>query len=98
MPGDLFDAGGVLYVALGASIWGVLLGIVDGWKRNLPEPSALMITVMLAIHCFMSVERDFDHTVAAYIQALIVLVLAASVVAITQRRTTALSPSLSERQ
>ena len=33
MPGDLFDAGGVLYLALGASIWGILLGLADGWKR-----------------------------------------------------------------
>jgi hypothetical protein len=98
MPGDLFDAGGVLFVVLGASIWGILLGLVDGWKRNLPESAALVITVLLATHCFMSIERDFDHTVAAYIQALIVLVLAAGAVAIAHRRTTALSPTLSERQ
>jgi hypothetical protein len=98
MPGDLFDAGGVLYVALGASIWGILLGLVDGWKRNLPARSALVITVLLATLCGMSVERDFDHTVATLIQALLVLVLAASAVAIAERRSPELSTSLSERQ
>lgn len=98
MPGDLFDAGGVLYVALGASIWGILLGLVDGWKRNLPERSALVVTVLLATTCVMSVERDFDHTVATMIQALLVLVLAASAVAIAERRSTVLPAPLSERQ
>ncbi len=97
MPGDLFDAGGLLYLVLGALIWGILLGLVDSWKNNLPERSALVVTVLLATLCIMSVERDFDHTVATVIQLLLVLVLATSVVAIAERRGSNLSISLSER-
>ncbi|MFZ0039638.1 MAG: hypothetical protein WAK91_19590 [Candidatus Acidiferrales bacterium] len=97
MPGDLFDAGGVLYLALGALIWGILLGSIEGWKRNLPERSALVITLLLGIQCFMSVERDFDYTVATVIQLLLVLVLVTSLVAIAERRNSNLAISLSER-
>jgi hypothetical protein len=53
--------------------------------------------LLLGIQCFMSVERDFDYTVATVIQLLLVLVLATSVVAIAERRGSNLSISLSER-
>ena len=67
-------------------------------RDNLPESSALLVTVLLATLCLMSVERDFDHTVAAFIQVLLVLVLASSAIAIAQRRSAAVPISLSEQQ
>ncbi len=75
MPGDLYDAGGVLYIALGALIWGTLLGLVDGWKGHLPPFCGAAITVLVATQCAMSVERDFDNSIATFIQTLLVFVL-----------------------
>jgi hypothetical protein len=85
MPGDLYDAGGVLYIALGALIFGVLLGLVDGWKGHLPAFCGAAITVMVATQCAMSVERDFDNSIATFIQTLLVFVLVAGVVALARR-------------
>ncbi len=86
MPGDLFDAGGILYIALGALIWGALLGLVDGWKRHLPSFSAAAVTIIVATQCAMSVERDFDNSIASFIQTLLVFVLVAGVVVLARRR------------
>jgi hypothetical protein len=86
MPGDLYEAGGVLYIALGALIWGSLLGLVDGWKTHLPAFSGVAITALVATQCAMSVEKDFDHSVATFIQTLLVFVLAAALIALGRRR------------
>src|SRR5208282_2201444 len=86
MPGDLFDAGGVLYIALGALIWGSLLGLVDGWKTHLPAFSGVAITTLVATQCSMSVEKDFVFAVASFIQTLLVFVLAAALIALGRRR------------
>ncbi len=86
MPGDLYEAGGVLYIALGALIFGTLLGLVDGWKRHLPAYCAAAITMLVATHCAMSVERDFDNWIATFIQTLLVFVLLAGVTALARRR------------
>ena len=85
MPGDLYDAGGVLYIALGALIWGTLLGLVDGWKGHLPAFCGAAITVLVATQCAMSVERDFDNSVATFIQTLLVFVLVAGVLTLARR-------------
>jgi hypothetical protein len=86
MPGDLYDAGGLLYIALGGLIWGSLLGLVDGWKMHLPEFCGAAITVMVATQCAMSVERDFDNSLSTFIQTLLVFVLTAGVMALARRR------------
>jgi hypothetical protein len=86
MPGDLYDAGGVLYVALGALLFGSLLGLVDGWKAHLPAFCGAAITVLVATQCAMSVERDFDNSVATFMQTLLVFVLAAALIALARRR------------
>jgi hypothetical protein len=88
MPGDLYDAGGVLYVALGALIWGGLLGLVDGWKAHLPVFCAAAITTLMSTHCAMSIERDFDHEVAGLIQMFLVLIVIAGLIALARRRNT----------
>jgi Na+/H+ antiporter NhaC len=86
MPGDLYDAGGVLYLVLGSLIWGALLGLIDGWKGHLPAFCAAAITALVATHCAMSIERDFDHEVAGLIQMLLVLIVTAGVIALARRR------------
>ena len=98
MPGDLYEAGGVLYIALGALIWGMLLGLVDGWKAHLPPFCGAAVTALVATHCAMSVERDFDHSVAAFIQTFLLFIVVAGVVALARRGSTdfshGLNPSL----
>jgi hypothetical protein len=86
MPGDLYEAGGLLYIALGGLIWGGLLGLVDGWKGHLPAFCAAAITVLVATQCAMSVERDFDNSLSTFIQTLLVFVLVAGVMALARRR------------
>lgn len=86
MPGDLYDAGGVLYIVLGALIFGGILGLVDGWKAHLPAFCGAAITVLVATQCAMSVERDFDNSVATFIQTLVVFVSAAALIALAHRR------------
>jgi len=85
MPGDLFDAGGVLYIVLGALIWGSILGLVDGWKGHLPKFCAAAVTMLVATQCAMSVERDFNDFVAGFIQTLLVFVLAGGLMALVRR-------------
>ena len=77
MPGDLYDAGGQLYIVLGALLWGALLGLVDGWKSHLPVFASAAITVLVMTQCAMSVERDFDYSVSTFIQTLLVFVVVA---------------------
>jgi hypothetical protein len=86
MPGDLYEAGGVLDIAMGALIWGALLGLVDGWKGHLPRDCAAAITALVATHCAMSIERDFDHSVAAFIQIFLVLIVVGGLLALARRR------------
>ena len=89
MPGDLYDAGGVLYIALGgAHLWDA--PGPGGWMEG---PSArrfpaAAITVLVATQCAMSVERDFDNSIATLIQTLLVFVLVAGVVALARRGST----------
>ncbi len=86
MPGDLYESGGPLDIALGALLWGALVGLVDGWKGYLPQHCAAGITVLVATHCAMSVERDFDHSVAGFIQIFLVLIVVGGVLALARRR------------
>jgi len=92
MPGDLYDAGGVLYIVLGALIWGALLGLVDGWKSHLPPFAAAAVVVLVMTQCAMSVERDFDNSIATFIQTLLVFVIVAGVVALVREDQARYSP------
>jgi len=75
MPGDLYHAGGLGTVALGALVWGLLLGLLDRWKDALAPGGRVAVLVMLATQVASSVERDFGHCVATLLQTLIVLLL-----------------------
>jgi hypothetical protein len=66
-------------------IWGALVGLVDGWKGHLPGYCSAALTALVATHCAMSVERDFDHSVAAFIQIFLLLIVVASFVALARR-------------
>ena len=98
MPGDLYDAGGFLYIVLGALLWGTLLGLVDGWKSHLPVFASAAITVLVMTQCAMSVERDFNNSVATFIQTLLVFLVVTWSAALVRRErpqyATRLRPSL----
>jgi hypothetical protein len=94
MPGDLYDANGVLYVAIGGLMWGILLGLFEGWKGHLPDFSAAALTCLVATQGGMSIERDFDNSIATFIQTVFVFTIVMSIVAISRRRTTDVSVPL----
>jgi len=75
MPGDLYHAGGAMTVALGALVWGLLLGLVDRWKDALAPGGRVAVLVLLATQAAPSVERDFVHCVATMLQSLVVIVV-----------------------
>ena len=100
MPGDLYDAGGAAMVAIGGFLWGLFLGVLEGWKDRLSPKSAAALVVLFAFHCAASVERDYAHVVSTTIQYLIVMFVVAKLlggsagrkVAANQNRRPALGP------
>jgi hypothetical protein len=75
MPGDLYEAGGFGYVVLGALCWGLVLGLLEGWKERVSPKAAAALTLIFALDCFASIERDYAHMVSTTIQYLIVMFL-----------------------
>jgi hypothetical protein len=92
MPGDLYHAGGTATVALGALVWGLLLGLVDRWKDALAPGGRVAVLVLLATQVVPSVERDFVHCVATLLQTLVVLALAGAALSQVWRRRTVAAP------
>lgn len=78
MPGDLYRAGGPGLVLVGALVWGLLLGLLDGWSGALPAPGRAAVLVLFATQILPSVERDFAHCVATLVQTLLVAWLVAA--------------------
>jgi len=86
MPGDLYHGGGAYTVALGALVWGLLLGLVDRWKDALPVSGRAAVLVLFATQVVPSVERDFEHCVATLLQTLVVIALSGGVLSQMWRR------------
>jgi hypothetical protein len=80
MPGDLFEAGGAFMVIIGGFLWGLMLGLLEAWKRGVSTKAAAALTAMFMFHCFASVERDYAHIMSTTIQYLIVMFLVAKIV------------------
>ncbi|MBI4514599.1 MAG: hypothetical protein HY699_02125 [Deltaproteobacteria bacterium] len=77
MPGDLYEAGGPLYVLLGGLLWGLVVGLCDGWNKHTPPRIAAVVTAVFASSCAFSSERDFAHTVSTLIQTHLVMIAVA---------------------
>ena len=73
MPGDLWSSGGMAAVLLGALAWGVLVGLLDGWRRRLPPGVALALVAFLGLSVAAGFERDFVLASATIVQQAIVL-------------------------
>jgi len=72
MPGDLYRGGGASLVLAGALVWGLLLGALDGWSTALGPRGRAAVLALFATQILPSVERDFGHCVATYLQTLLV--------------------------
>ena len=75
MPGDLWAAGGVKAVIIGALAWGALIGFLECRRRSLRPGPAAALVAYLGIRVAGGIERDFVHAAATIIQVLVVLVL-----------------------
>ena len=73
MPGNLYSAGGPLFVALGAGLWGILVGLCESWKRSLSASGQAAITAMWGLSFAASLERGFTHNISTLLQQLIMV-------------------------
>jgi hypothetical protein len=80
MPGDLYEVFGVAMVSLGGILWGLFLGLLEGWKARLSPKAAAALTALFSLQCFASVERDFAHVVSTMIQYLIMMFIVAKLI------------------
>ena len=74
MPGDLWSAGGLAAIALGALAWGALIGMLECWRRALQPAAASALVAFLAFRVAGGMERDFVLATATIVQVLIILV------------------------
>jgi hypothetical protein len=74
MAGDLYGAGGWLWVALGGGAWGALLGAFDRWRGRLAPGGQAVVLTVLALLAAGGIERDFPRAAATLLQAAIVLI------------------------
>lgn len=75
MAGDLYRASGPLDVLLGALVWGMILGMCDGWARRSSAGVGAVSVLLFGALSFASVERDFVLVVGTLVQTLIVTVV-----------------------
>ena len=87
MPGDLWVAGGLKMIALGALLWGVLIGLLECCRRSLRTGPAIAFVVLFGIRVAGGTERDLVHAVSTIVQMFIVLLLVLAVLPL--RRTPA---------
>jgi hypothetical protein len=74
--GDLYSLNGPIWVIIGGLVWGLLLGVLEGWKDMLKRPYGLMVLTFLGLRFAIGVEQDFAHATATILQELVVLVFA----------------------
>jgi len=94
MFGDLWSSGGLGTVILGALVWGILIGLLECWRRVLPPGAAAVLIVFLAPLVGGGMERDFIHANATIIQSVIVLLIFVSFLPNKMIRYTPLRPTV----
>jgi hypothetical protein len=87
MPGTLYSAGGAAFVALGAVLWGALVGLCESWKRSLSTSAKAAFTAMWGLAFAASIERGFTHNISTLLQQLIVVSCALAMVWWIDKRT-----------
>ena len=74
--GDLYSVYGPILVISGGLVWGLLLGVLEGWKDKLRPPYGLVILTFLGLGCALGLEQDFAHATATILQKIVVLCFA----------------------
>jgi hypothetical protein len=72
MPGSLYEAGGIVYVALGALVWAAFLAMIDRLKSGLLPSVAAAIHVLAAVQAFAGIERDYTLAFSTLLQTFVV--------------------------
>jgi hypothetical protein len=72
--GDLYSINGSILVISGGLVWGLLLGMLEGWKDKVRRPYGILILTFLGLSFAMGVELDFAHATATILQKIVVVV------------------------
>jgi hypothetical protein len=86
MPGDLWSSGGAMVLVTGALAWGVIVGLLESWRRILSPAGAIALVAFMALRVAGGIERDFVHATASVIQLVIVLLLVLAALPLAARR------------
>lgn len=72
MPGSLYEAGGLTYVAIGGFLWALLLAILDRTTTQYRTPAAVGLYVLCAVQALAGIERDYALAMSTLLQTLLV--------------------------
>jgi hypothetical protein len=72
MAGDLYASRGFLEVAMGGMLWGLVIGLFEGWKDRLPPMASTMVFSFLFLTFANTIERDIVLVIASTVQTVIV--------------------------
>jgi hypothetical protein len=79
MPGSLFEAYGMVFVAGGAFLWGLILAGIDRVKLHLPATVAAGLHALCSLQALAGLERDYTMAFSTLVQTLIVFAVCAIV-------------------
>jgi hypothetical protein len=74
MPGSLYEAGGLIAIASGALVWGLLLTLIDLAKHRLHSAMAVSLHLVCATPALAGVERDYVLASSALLQTLVIFI------------------------
>jgi hypothetical protein len=72
MPGSLYEAGGLLYVAVGGFAWALLLGMIERTRAEQRTAAAVGLYVLCAVQALAGIERDYAMAMSTLLQTLLV--------------------------
>ena len=72
MPGDLYEAGGAMYICLGAGLFGFCVGLFENSRKRMPLMLRCCFIAYFAPQFLGAAERDFAHVVSTLIQTALV--------------------------
>jgi hypothetical protein len=86
MPGSLYEAGGLLYVALGGFLWALLIAVVERTRAQQRTPAAVGLYVLCAVQALAGVERDYGMAMSTLLQTLLVFFVLCAHAWLVERR------------
>jgi hypothetical protein len=86
VPGSLYESGGLLDVALGGLMWGVLLAVLTQVMVRHGTPSAIGLYVLCAVQAAAGIERDYAMAVSALLQTVLLFFVLCALAQLAERR------------